>query len=88
MSTQFLPLQSEAWTLVYSGPTTAAIAVEPGSSMGTVWLALSATPPAVTARGHLLSTGKIKMVELSEGENLYAYAAPLTGAAAELVITD
>lgn len=88
MSTQFIPLQSEAWTLVYSGPTTAAISVESGNGMGTVWLVLSSTHPAVTAKGHLLSIGKIKMVELSEGENLYAYAAPLTGAGSELVITD
>ena len=88
MGTNFISLEPNTWTLVYSGPTTTAISVEPGNGMGTVWLALSATPPAVVAKGHLLSTGKIKMVELSEGENLYAYASPLTGAASELVITD
>lgn len=88
MSTQIVLLDNHAWTLAYSGPTTQPISVEPCTNPGSMWLAISDATPQFFAAGHPLYFGDLRAVELSEGEHLYVYAAPLARSQCSLVITD
>lgn len=87
MATNPVPVESGKWTLVYTGPTTRQISVENPRSYPTIWIAAGSDIPVFPGQqGHVLNAGVVKLVELDEGENLYAwlsYGQPIT-----ITITD
>lgn len=74
MATNPVPIEVGKWTLVYTGPTTRQISVENPHSYPTIWIAAAADIPTFPGpQGHVLKAGVVKLVELDDGENLYAW---------------
>lgn len=88
--TNTIPLQPGVWTLIYSGPTSSQIHVERSHRCAAVWIAASdSNPPAFERNGHLMNSGVVKIVELEEGENLYAWLSETTpDSSNSIIITD